>query len=174
MARCGCAQGCACSVTVEDTPTVDMSATGNGAAGTPYAISGSVILVPDGEGPLVGANALKADALGLYVEEQDPAEDLIAMTFQRRGTLALDESEVWWVPFDFGQTSFVGGLTVYGSGTPTIALNQNGTQVSELIVTSTGLYVDPTAIGWTTGDAMTVEITDAGSGCSGFIVNVLR
>jgi len=69
MARCGCTTGlCACQIGVADTDTVDMSVTGNGVPDTPYTLSADVILVPDGEGPLAGENALKDDALGLYVD----------------------------------------------------------------------------------------------------------
>jgi hypothetical protein len=69
MARCGCSQSCACEVTVADTESVDMNITGNGNPGSPYIINSDVVLLPDGEPPLAGANALKTSAGGLYVDE---------------------------------------------------------------------------------------------------------
>lgn len=77
MPRCGCGQssgGCACAFQTSDTSSVALVLAGLGSSGSPWNLSASVVLVPDGTGPLAptGVNALKLDALGLYVESPAP------------------------------------------------------------------------------------------------------
>lgn len=95
-------------------------------------------------------------------------------TFHRIGALATDESETYWVPELMPSALLTGGLTVYGSGTVTATLNQNGTAVATLTMTSTGLYTTECNIQWKPGDGMSAEVTGAGTGCEGLVLQVLR
>lgn len=95
-------------------------------------------------------------------------------TFHYRGDLAAEESDTYWLPFITSSAYFTGGLTTHGSGTVTATLNKNGTAVATLTCTATGLFVVDAPISWAKGDGMSAEITGAGTGCSGLVVQVLR
>lgn len=94
-------------------------------------------------------------------------------TFHYRGALAVAESDIWWVTRNDLSRFFVGGVTVYGSGTVTVVLKRNGAVVSTLSITGSGLFVADARVGWTQGDSMRTAITGTGAGCEGLVVDVL-
>ncbi|MDQ1018966.1 hypothetical protein [Streptomyces afghaniensis] len=101
---------------VTDTPTVDLTLTGTGAAGDPYDVSAAVRLDPTPPGG--GANLLEAGPDGLYVECADVRTCLTAGT-----------------GIDYDPAT---GEISAEPGTPTVV--QAGTGVT---VTGTGSAVDP-------------------------------
>lgn len=92
-------------------------------------------------------------------------------TFQHLSTLTATESDIYYVPVAKSTRLLTGGVTDYGSGTVTVVLNKNGSQVGEtLSITGTGLFTASIGVGWVAGDEMTVEITGTGTNCSGLVV----
>lgn len=95
-------------------------------------------------------------------------------TFHWKGALALEESDVYWVPAPCRSMLLTGGVSTYGSGTATATINKNGTAVGTISMTARRLFVVAMKVSWAKGDAMTAEITGAGTGCSGLELEVLR
>lgn len=91
-------------------------------------------------------------------------------TFQHIGGLTLTESDIYWVTTTMDVATFEGGVTTYGSGTVTVTLNKNGSAVGDaLTITSSGLFSADINETFIRGDAMTAEITGAGTGCIGLV-----
>lgn len=92
-------------------------------------------------------------------------------TFHHTGALTATESDIHYVPFPRVTRLLTGGVTVYGSGTVTADLKKNGAAIGDtLTITAAGMFTAEIDTIWAAGDAMTVEITDPGTGCSGLVV----
>jgi len=94
-------------------------------------------------------------------------------TFWYEGALAAAVSDIYWVPRPLSSRAFTGGVTTYGSGTVTVTLNKDGSAVATLSITGNGLFTTAIPLAWSPGDAMTAEITGAGTGCSGLVCQVI-
>jgi hypothetical protein len=100
-----------------------------------------------------------------------PVDPVMGQTFHQTGALTASESDIHYVPFAKTTSELTGGVTVYGSGTVEAVLKQNGSPVgSPLSITGTGMFTAAIGVDWAAGDAMTVETTDPGTGCSGLVV----
>lgn len=116
MARCGCAQGCSCAVIGIDTESVATTVTGNGALATPYQVESHAILLPDGDPPLLGANALKVGPDGgLYVDEL-VAEPTCAWGFNGHGIETVETETSNSIPISAATGGINGQLFVTANG----------------------------------------------------------
>lgn len=94
-------------------------------------------------------------------------------TFNLNGPLEAIDSDIYYVPYYPRSRLFAGGIKVYGSGTVTVELKRNGTVVSTINCTSTGLFVARHDIHWQYGDQMVANMASPGVGCEGCVVEVI-
>lgn len=99
-------------------------------------------------------------------------------TFNKNGALSLTSSDRYGVPYSPKSGIWTGSLTTYGSGTVTVTLNRrrvgSNTVIATLSLTAANLlYVVPAQHQWLYGDLMWAEITGAGTGCAGFVGEVI-
>ncbi|WP_327415392.1 hypothetical protein [Streptomyces sp. NBC_01233] len=134
-----------------DSPTVDVTVTGTGAAGDPYEVAAAVILDPAPPGG--GSNLLEAGADGLYVEcadvrtcftagdgiDYDPATGEIAaqLSTDAGNTVAFGTDGGLYVPPG-------SGTALQGGDTPTASNTVTGTGAAgDPYVVSTDVVLDP-------------------------------
>jgi hypothetical protein len=131
-----------------DTPTVDVTVSGTGAAGDPYEVSAAVVLDPTPPGG--GTNLIHAGADGLYAECADV-----------RGCLSAGDG----IAYDPGTGEIAAEPTVVEAGT-NVTVSGTGTTADPYVVNATGGGSStPTEVEGT--DTPTVDVTVSGTGAAG-------